>query len=58
MIDNFLYLNNYFTDYFFPNNFHKDDYTPISSQEKEIEMDLQMTRKNHCNDLVSVSSKI
>lgn len=63
MIDNILYLNNYFTDIFLPNNFHKEDYTPISSQEKEIWVWIYkwQEKKNlsySYNDLVSVSSKI
>lgn len=45
MMDNILYLNNYFTDYFLPINFHKEDSTPIPSQEKEIDRDLQKTEK-------------
>lgn len=54
MIDNILYLNNSFTDYFLPNNFHKEDYTPISSQEKEIDMDLKMTRKIFLTVLIKI----
>lgn len=39
-MDNILYINNYFIDYFLPINFHKEDSTPISLQEKEIGVDL------------------
>lgn len=42
---NIIYLNNYFTDYFLTINFRKEDSTLISSQEKEIDMDLQKTEE-------------
>lgn len=39
-MDNILYLNDWFGDYFHTINFHKKDPIPITSQEKEIHTDL------------------